>query len=168
MGPIPAAGGRPTTLSIWDGLEAVPPFNEDTECGPVPPAVAELRHVLAKADAVLIATPEYNTSIPGVLKNALDWASRPYGNSVMSNKPVAAVGTSPTPRGGASALSDLQRVLTAMGAQVVEAELAIPQVHTRLDAEGAISDPDLAARVRQLLVKVVTHVSTDDPDVAAA
>ncbi len=146
-------------LRIWDGLEAVPPFNEDTESGPTPLAVAELRQLIDRSDALLIATPEYNTSIPGVLKNALDWASRPYGESVLENKPVVAIGTSPLPTGAASALSDLQRVLTAIHAQVIEAELAVPQVHTRIDAQGRIPDPELAARIRQLVIKVVQHVS---------
>ena len=123
-------------LTIWDYLEAVPPFNEDAEGGAVPIAVADLRRLIDRSDALLIATPEYNTSMPGVLKNALDWASRPFGESVLRNKPVAAVGTSPLPTGAASALSDLHRVLTGIGAEVVEAELAVGQVHTRIDARG--------------------------------
>ena len=121
-----------------------------------------------RSDALLIATPEYNTSIPGVLKNALDWASRPYGESVLENKPVVAIGTSPLPTGAASALSDLQRVLTAVHAQVIEAELAIPQVHTRIDAQGRIPDPELAARIRQLVIKVVQHVSIGGQALAVA
>ena len=155
-------------LRVWDGLEAVPPFNEDTESGPAPFAVAELRQLIERSDVLLIATPEYNTSIPGVLKNALDWASRPYKASVLENKPVVAIGTSPLPTGAASALSDLQRVLMAIHAQVIEAELAIPQVHTRIDTEGRIPDPELAARIRQLVVKVVQHVSTGGRALAVA
>jgi chromate reductase, NAD(P)H dehydrogenase (quinone) len=89
-----------------------------------------------------------------VLKNALDWASRPFGASVLTDKPVAAVGTSPLPSGAASALSDVQEVLSALRAEVVDAGLAVGQVHTRLDAEGKISDPELAARVTELLVKL--------------
>jgi chromate reductase, NAD(P)H dehydrogenase (quinone) len=145
-------------LTIWEGLGAVPPFNEDLESGLAPFAVAHLREFIRSADALMIATPEYNGSIPGVLKNALDWGSRPYGDSVLKNKPVAAVGTSPLPRGGASALADLQKVLSALGADVVEAELAIPHVHTRIDGGGAISDPELADRVKELLVKVTEYV----------
>jgi chromate reductase len=127
-----------------------------------------MRQVIDRSDALLIATPEYNTSMPGVLKNALDWASRPYGGSVLQNKPVAAIGTSPLPTGAASALSDLKRVLTAVRAEVIEAELAIPQVHTRVDAHGSISDSELADRIRQLLVTVVTHVSAGGPADAVA
>jgi chromate reductase len=153
---------RPTTellpanvrLTIWDGLGEVPLFSEDLESGLAPSAVAGMRELIERSDALLIATPEYNKSIPGVLKNALDWVSRPYGQTVLRDKPVGAVGTSPLPTGGASALSDVQRMLTLLGAEVIEADLAIGQVHTRIDAEGRISDRELAARVTELLVKV--------------
>jgi chromate reductase, NAD(P)H dehydrogenase (quinone) len=155
-------------LVVWEGLEAVPPFNEDLESGPVPPAVADLRQVIQSSHALLIATPEYNTSIPGVLKNALDWASRPYGSSVLKCKPVAAIGTSPLPTGGASALSDLQRVLAGIGADVVEADLSVPLVYNRFDAQGRISDSELAARISRLLAKVADYAVTRGPALACA
>jgi chromate reductase len=150
-----AANRQPVNVrvTVWDGLDAVPLFNEDAE-DPVPAGVAEMRQLIEKSDALLIATPEYNRAIPGVLKNALDWASRPYGASVLTDKPVAVVGTSPLPSGAASALSDVQGVLSILRAEVVEADLAIGQVHTRIDAEGRISDPELAARITELLVKL--------------
>ncbi len=140
-------------VTVWEGLEAVPLFNQDAE-DPVPAGVAEMRQLIENSDALLIATPEYNQAIPGVLKNALDWASRPYGASVLTDKPVAVVGTSPLPSGAASALSDVQEVLSVLRAEVVEADLAIGQVHTRIDAEGTISDPELAVRLAELLVKL--------------
>ena len=155
-------------LTIWDGLGSVPPFNEDLESGPPPSAVADMRALIERSDVLLIATPEYNASMPGFLKNALDWASRPYGSSVLTGKPVAAVGTSPLPTGGASALSDLQRLLTLIGAKVVEAELAIAQVHTRIDPEGRIADPELAERVTRLLIKVTEHAAARRPALARA
>jgi chromate reductase len=95
-----------------------------------------------------------------VLKNALDWASRPYGGSVLTGKPVAVVGTSPLPSGAGSALSDVREVLSILGADVVEADLAIGQVHTRIDAAGEISDPELGVRVTELLVKLAQSVRT--------
>ena len=150
-------------LTIWDGLGGVPPFNEDLESGPVPSAVADMRELIQRCDALLIATPEYNRSVPGVLKNALDWASRPYGQTVLKSKPVAVVGTSPLPSGGASALCDVERVLTLLGAEVVEADLSIGLVHTRIDAEGRISDPELAARIAALLVNVAWHAGAATP-----
>jgi chromate reductase len=147
-------------LNVWDGLHAVPLFNEDLESGPPPAAVAEMRHLVERSDALVIATPEYNQSIPGVMKNALDWASRPFGQSVLTGKPVAAVGTSPLPTGGASALSDVRKVLTILGADIVEADLTVAEVHTRIDAEGSFSDPDLALRVTRLVVNVATRAVT--------
>jgi chromate reductase len=144
-------------LTIWDALERVPLFNEDLESGPVPEAVADMREIIDRSDALLIVTPEYNQSIPGVLKNALDWASRPYGQTVLKDKPVAAVATSPLPTGGASALADVRKVITILGADVIEAELSVPQVHTRFDAEGLICDPQLADQMDQLLTKIADH-----------
>jgi chromate reductase, NAD(P)H dehydrogenase (quinone) len=155
-------------LAIWDDLGAVPPFNEDLESGPTPLAVADLRELIQSSDALLIVTPEYNNSIPGVLKNALDWASRPYGQTVLKNKLVALVGTSPLPTGGASALADVENVLTLLGAEVVEADLAIGQVHTRIDAEGRISDLQLALRITELLVKIAHRVRVPTPATADA
>lgn len=146
-------------VTVWDGLEAVPLFNEDTE-DPLPTGVAEMRQLIERSDALLIATPEYNRAIPGVLKNALDWASRPYGGSVLTGKPVAVIGTSPLPSGAASALSDVREVLSALRADVVEADLAIGQVHTRIDAAGGISDLELGARVTELLVNLARSART--------
>jgi chromate reductase, NAD(P)H dehydrogenase (quinone) len=155
-------------VTVWDGLGAVPLFNEDTE-DPVPAGVAEMRRLIEGSDALLIATPEYNQSVPGVLKNALDWASRPYGKSVLTGKPVAVVGTSPLPSGAASALSDVHDVLSILRADVVRSELAIGQIHTRIDADGEISDPELAARVTELLVMLAQSAGAHrslraDPD----
>ncbi len=155
-------------LAIWNDLGAVPLFNEDLESGPIPPAVADLRELIQSSDALLIVTPEYNNSIPGVLKNVLDWASRPFGQTVLKNKLVAVVGTSPLPTGAASALSDVESVLTLLGAEVVEADLAIGQVHTRIDAEGRISDRELAVRITELLVKIANQARAASPALADA
>src|SRR6476620_8416591 len=87
-------------LVIWDGLKDVPPYDEDDDVHPASPAVAALREAVANADAVLFATPEYNSSIPGALKNALDWASRPFATNAMRNKPVAVIGASTGAFGG--------------------------------------------------------------------
>ena len=106
-------------LEIWDHLDRVPPFNEDWEADPAPLAVAGLRELIAGADALLIATPEYNRSIPGQLKNALDWASRPRGSAVLHGKPAAVISASPRADGAAEASADLRKVLTEAGASVV-------------------------------------------------
>ncbi|HEY4026963.1 MAG TPA: NAD(P)H-dependent oxidoreductase [Candidatus Dormibacteraeota bacterium] len=134
-------------LEIWDGLERVPPFSEDHEAGPAPRGVEELRRVLARADGVLIATPEYNGSIPGQLKNALDWASRPRGSAVLEGKPVATLSASPTPYGAAWAQADLRRVLKVIGADLCGDELALPHAFRQFDADGGLADADLADRL---------------------
>jgi|SRR5215472_16832438 len=164
-----AARGRPpgVAFALWDGLEAVPPFNEDLEPGPAPAGVAALRRLIAGTDAVLIATPEYNGSIPGQLKNALDWASRPHGAAVLRGKPAATIGASPSPRGAAWALADLRKVLTIAGADLTATELAVPQVHTQLTVDGGIADPALRDRITQLVSDLAQRVTTSSPAQAA-
>jgi chromate reductase, NAD(P)H dehydrogenase (quinone) len=153
----PAQHSTNVDLTIWDALGKVPLFNKDLESGPVLEAVADMGEVIDRSDALLIVTPEYNQSIPGVLKNALDWASRPYGQTVLRDKPVAAVGTSPLPTGGACALADVRKVITLLGADVIEAELTVPQVHTRFNATGLLCDPQLEDQMDQLLIRIADH-----------
>jgi chromate reductase len=132
-------------LELWEGLRELPPFDEDAEADPGP-AVVGLRAAIAEVDAVLIVTPEYNASLPGVLKNALDWASRPPATSPLRNKPVAVVAASPGAFGGVWAQADARRVLARIGARVVGPELAVAFVHTRVDGDGTV-DASLAAEV---------------------
>lgn len=113
-------------LVLWQGIGDVPIFDEDAE-EPVPPVVAALRRAVAEADAVLVATPEYNSSLPGGLKNVLDWASRPFATNPFRSKPVAVVGASTSMFGAAWAQEDAKKVLKAMGARVVDAGLAVPK-----------------------------------------
>jgi chromate reductase len=138
-----AAGLLPAgdELVLWDGLREVPPYDQDDE-EPVPPAVAALRAAVAGADAVLISTPEYNSSIPGALKNALDWASRPYATNVFRNKPVVVIGSSHGLFGGVWAQAELRKVLAKMGARVVEAELAVGRSEEKIDADGRLVDDE--------------------------
>jgi chromate reductase len=151
-------------LHIWHGLAFVPPFNEDLEAPP-PPAVADLRRAIEVADTVLIATPEYNGSVPGQLKNALDWVSRPFPSNPFRDLPVAVIGASPTPRGAASAQAELQKVLRVIGARVVGPEFAVSRVHERFDADGRLSDDVVRARLRELLAELALETT---PVVAAA
>ncbi|WP_219413567.1 NADPH-dependent FMN reductase [Pseudonocardia nigra] len=138
-------------LVTWDGLAGVPPFDEDAEDGPVPPAVAALRAAIAGADALLVATPEYNGSVPGALKNALDWASRPYGASALSGRRAAVIGAGPGPNGAADAQADLRRVLTRAGAEVVAGPLPVPEAFRAFDEHGRLLDPALRAGLAALL-----------------
>jgi chromate reductase len=138
-------------IDHYDGMAGVPPFNEDDE-GPAPPAaVRDLRARIAAADAILIATPEYNHSVPGVLKNALDWASRPYGTSALVGRPAAVMGASPSPFGATWAQAELRKVLAASGAAVLDRELAIGRAGERFDAAGALVDADARERLREHL-----------------
>ena len=154
-------------LAIWDGLGQVPPYSEDLEAGPALAWVAALRALIAGAGDVLIATPEYNGSIPGQLKNALDWASRPRGGAVLEGKPAAAISASPSPRGGAWALADLRKVLTVIGADLTCTELAIPQVHTQLTPDGHIADPALRGRITALISDLAQQAAAARPALAA-
>ena len=106
-------------LVIWNGLADVPAYNEDDEADPGP-AVVALRTAIADADALLIATPEYNFGVPGALKNALDWASRPYGSSPLSGIPTTVMGASPSSFAAAQSRGDLRRALALSGASVDE------------------------------------------------
>ena len=152
-------------FEVWDGLKAVPPYDEDDDVEPAPAAVARLRAAIAGADAILFATPEYNSSIPGQLKNALDWASRPLATSVLRNKPVAVVGASAGAFGAVWAQGELRKVLSATGARVVDAELALGHADQRFDEHGTLADENLRDELREV---VWTLVDETVPRLAAA
>jgi chromate reductase len=124
----------------WDRLAEVPPFHGlRTDSGDTPDAVDDLRRSLEAADAVLIATPEYNGSIPGTLKNALDWASTPFPDNALRGKPIAVIGASTGGYGAMWAQADLRRVLGISGARMVGAELALPRAQDAFDEEGRLA-----------------------------
>lgn len=148
-----------TTLHVWGGLEDVPPFNEDLEDGPAPVAVAALRRVIKDADGVLIVTPEYNGSIPGQLKNALDWASRPRGAAALEGKPVATLSASPSRRGGAGAQADLRKVLDVIGAEIRGEEIAVPRIHEQFDESGGLAEQGLRARLHSTMAALIGPVT---------
>ncbi len=107
-------------IDVADGLGEVPFYNEDLDGAAAPPQVVELRDRIALADRVLVVTPEYNGTMPAVLNNALDWASRPFGEGSLKGKPLAVVGTSVGQYGGQWAHDDTRRSARVAGAQVVE------------------------------------------------
>ena len=137
-------------LVIWDGLKSIPPFDEDDERFPGP-EVKALRAAVAEADAVLISTPEYNHSLPGQLKNALDWLSRPFATTVMRGKPTAVIGTSTSLFGAVWAQAEARKVLGAMGAPVLDRELPVSTAHERFDAEGRLVDEDVRSELTSIL-----------------
>jgi chromate reductase, NAD(P)H dehydrogenase (quinone) len=126
-------------LVVFDQLAAIPPYSEDDE-DRVPPAVAALGAAIAGADALLVATPEYNASIPGALKNALDWASRPIATTPLRGKPAAVVGASTGLFGAVWAQAELRKVLATIGARVVDRELPIGQADEALGRDGLPRD----------------------------
>lgn len=142
-------------LELWDRLAELPHFDEDLERGPAPAAVQELREAIAGADAVLISTPEYNAGVPGVLKNAIDWISRPFESHPLRDKPVAVVGASTGLFGAVWAQAEVRRVAAHIGARVLDHELPIGLADGAFGDDGELSDPDqvaaLAAVVRALV-----------------
>lgn len=138
-------------LELWDGLKAVPPFDEDDEAEPAPAPVAALRDAVAAADVLLFATPEYNHSVPGQLKNAVDWLSRPFVTSVLRGKPALVVGASTGAFGAVWAQAELRKVLAAAGARVVEADVAVGHAPSKFDEQGRLVDEELAEQLQEAL-----------------
>ena len=140
--------------AIYDGLREIPPYDEDLDAQGTPAAVADLKQAIAEADGVLFATPEYNSSIPGQLKNAIDWVSRPFASNPLRNKPVAVIGSSTGMFGAMWAQAELRKVLAATGARVVDAELSVPNAQAHLGEGGSLApehDEGLADVVSALL-----------------
>lgn len=127
-------------FELWQDLKAVPPYDEQDDVEPAPAPVTALKQAIAEADGILFATPEYNSSVPGQLKNALDWASRPPARSPLRNKPVAVVGVSTGAFGAVWAQAELRKVLAATGARVVDAEVALGHADSRFDEDGRLVD----------------------------
>src|SRR5437867_12949747 len=140
------AAGPDIEFELYDGLKQIPPYDEDDDVHPRPGSVARLDEAIANADAVLFSTPEYNSSIPGQLKNAIDWVSRPVATNVLRNKPVAVVGASTGAFGAVWAQAELRKVLAALGARVLDLELPVAHAHTRFD-EGELTDEEIRARL---------------------
>src|SRR5436853_4200912 len=132
-------------VELFTGLDRLPPYNEDHDTDLAPAEVTRLRAEIADADALLIATPEYNGTVPGQLKHAIDWASRPYGqNSSLWGKPAAVIGASTTDYGALWAQDHVRKALGIGGARVLELELPIGKAHQRFDAAGRLADPETA------------------------
>jgi chromate reductase len=128
-------------VRVWEGLSTIPFYDGDLEEQGIPAPVAAMNEEIRRARAVLVVTPEYSQSIPGVLKNALDWAARPPGKSPFREKVVAITGASPGVLGTARSQMDLRRVLTAMGAHVVPSpEVLVGQAHLKRDPSGRFTD----------------------------
>jgi chromate reductase len=143
----------------WDGVGGLPIFDEDLEETP-PNIVQDFLDAVKDADALLVATPEYNASLPGGLKNALDWASRPFPGNVLREKPAAVIGASTGLFGAVWAQAEVRKVLGASGAHVLESELPVGMADSAFDDEGALVDPELATRLGDVIADLVREVGT--------
>jgi chromate reductase len=151
------AAGSNVELELYDGLKQIPPYDEDDDLHPHPTSVARLNQAIATADAVLFSTPEYNSSIPGQLKNAIDWVSRPVATNVLRNKPVAVVGASTGAFGAVWAQAELRKVLAALGARLLDVELPVPHAHTRFE-EGELTDEEIRASLAEAVDALAAEI----------
>ena len=154
-------------LELWDRLKEVPPYDEDDDVEPAPAAVAALRAAIAGADAILFATPEYNSSIPGQLKNALDWVSRPIAKNPMRGKPVAVIGASAGAFGAVWSQAELRKVLGAMGARVLEGGVAVGHAPTRFEGDHLV-DSELREQLAEVVEALVSGTAQEAASRAAA
>jgi chromate reductase len=142
------------TIDVFE-LDGLPGFNQDEEQNP-PAKVVELKRRIREADAILIVTPEYNYSVPGVLKNAIDWASRPYGDSAWNGKPAAIMGASIGMIGTARAQYHLRQMCVFLNMfPLNQPEVMIGNAAERFDAEGNLTDETTKDFIRQLLQNLV-------------
>jgi chromate reductase len=149
-------------LEVFDGLRDLPPYDADLDVEPVDEAVARLRAAIADADGVLIATPEFNGSIPGALKNALDWASRPFPDNALKGKPVAVVGASTGLFGAVWAQAEVKKVLGIIGADVLDGELPVGQAGGAFREDGHLLEDDLRNALEELLGVLAARVGARD------
>jgi chromate reductase, NAD(P)H dehydrogenase (quinone) len=154
-------------LELWEGIGELPLYDEDLEGDDVPESARRLREDWAAADAILFSTPEYNGSVPGGLKNAIDWASRPRLQAVLRNKPVAVVGASTGQFGALWAQQDLKRILGIAGARVVGTEIPVSRAEERFDAQGLLLDGEVFEQLRLHLTTLASE-AVPAPDRVAA
>jgi chromate reductase len=153
-------------LEIFD-LEGIPPFNQDSEDQPVE-KVRDFKAKIRAADAILIATPEYNYSIPGVLKNAIDCASRPYGDNAFEHKPVAIMGAAPGMIGSARAQYHLRQCFVFLSCFALNhPEVMVPHAHEKIDEEGRVTDEKTRELIRQLIEGLVAWTKRLSPPAKA-
>ena len=145
-------------VELYEDLEALPPYNEDRDTDQPPIEVARLRAAIDDADAVLFATPEYNTTMPGHVKQVVDWASRPHGpDAPLWGKPAAAIGASVTDYGAMWAQDHLRKALALAGARVLDTELPVAGAAQLFDDTGELVDEATRERLAELVDGLVAH-----------
>jgi chromate reductase len=150
-----------------DGMAEVPLYDEDLDTDRPPEGVARLREQIAEADALLFSTPEYNASVSGVLKNAVDWASRPFPDNVLRGKPALVVGASTGLFGAVWAQAELRKSLGHTGALVLDSELPLSQAHEAFDENGELRELAVAEVLRDQLAALVREAEVVPADDSA-
>jgi chromate reductase len=155
------------TIEVFE-LDGIPSFNQDEERNP-PARVVEFKRKIREADAILFVTPEYNYGLPGVLKNAIDWASRPYGDSAWNGKPCAIMSAAMSMGGGVRAQYQLRQAFVFLNMEaVVQPEVAIGNATERFDAEGNLKDETSKKLIGQLLQNLAQKVRMMKPGMKEA
>jgi chromate reductase, NAD(P)H dehydrogenase (quinone) len=149
----------PARLELVEDLAELPPYSEDLDREPAPAAVARLRERVEAADALLVATPEYNSSLPGQLKNALDWLSRPYPENALRDLPAAVIGASTGLFGAVWAQAEVRKVLTFAGADLLDVELPLGEAETAFDEQLSLVACDYRVKLDAMLAELVTHAA---------
>ena len=147
--------GIDVELYPTERLAAVQPYDADLEDTGTPQSVIELKQAIADADAVLVATPEYNNSIPGQLKNAFDWVSRPIKENPLRGKPTMVVGASASAYGAVWAQAELRKVLGILGGRIIDAEVAVAHAPERFNESGRLVDDEIRDELAQALADLV-------------
>src|ERR1700729_724866 len=150
-------------FEIYHELRDIPPYDEDHDTEEAPEAVSRIREAVREADAVFFVTPEYNSSIPGALKNALDWVSRPLATSALRYKPVAVIGASSGMFGAVWAQAELRKVLGAIGARVTEGEVAVGNAGERFNENGRLNEPNLEQEGREVVLTLLGDAQAAKP-----
>lgn len=142
-------------LELFDGLKAVEPYDEDDDVRGGPAGARRLRDAIEAADAILIATPEYNSSLPGQLKNAIDWASRPLRENALWGKPVAVVGASTGMFGAVWSQAEVRKAVGASGGRVIDKDLPVGHADQAFTDDGRLTDMELHNRYLEILDELV-------------
>ncbi len=145
-------------IEVYRDGQSIPPYNQDFDGELSPGPVVDLRARIREADAVLVASPEYNGSISGVLKNLIDWASRPHGNSALNDKPAAVVGASASRFGAQWAQEMTLTVLGNAGAKPLGGPHPVPQAPQVVDADGRVTDPEVQVMLKQVVSELCDAV----------
>jgi chromate reductase len=145
----------PVRLEVFN-IDGIPLYNQDTEEQGIPEIVQRFKEKIESADAILITTPEYNHSYPGVLKNAIDWASRPHGRNSFDSKPVAVMSAAPGMFGGVAAQDHLKQVLVALNMHLVaQPAVIVASAERKFNLNDELIDPDTKQFIKRLLANLV-------------